>query len=142
MAMDKPSELGAQAVELQQGSADATPRTRAGKVRLRTLSDIDARTAAYRRFKNLVAGYSVDLGGDLSTAQQAIIQRAVSLQLWCEDAEAGYAGTGDLDIATFTTATNALRRLLADIGLERRARDVTPDLSMYLRNRSQEGTER
>jgi hypothetical protein len=54
------------------------------------------------------------------------------LQVWCEDAEAAYAATGQMDIAQFTTATNALRRLLSDIGLERRARDVTPDLRTYL----------
>jgi hypothetical protein len=31
----------------------------------------------------------------------------------------------DLNIQEFTTAANALRRLLADLGLERRARDIT-----------------
>ncbi len=108
--------------------------TRQGKVRLHTLADIDKRTAAYARFKELVDGYAADLGGDdhLTTAHRAIIQRAVSLQVWCEDCEAGYATTGDLDISSFTTATNALRRLLSDIGLERRQRDVTPDFSSYV----------
>ena len=38
----------------------------------------------------------------------------------------------DIDIAEFTTATNALRRLLADLGLERRQRDLTPSLEGYL----------
>lgn len=115
-------------------SKSSKQTTRYGKVRLHTLADIDKRTAAYARFKELVAGYTSDLGGDeaLTTAHRAIIQRAVSLQIWCEDCEAGYATTGELDISSFTTATNALRRLLADIGLERRQRDVTPDLSDYI----------
>jgi hypothetical protein len=121
----------ADASELQPQSDSGSARTRAGKVRLRTLGDMDARTAAYRRFKELVASYTSDLGGDPTTGQQAIIQRAVSLQVWCEDAEAAYAITGELDIGQFTTATNAMRRLLADIGLERRAHDVT-DLAAYL----------
>ena len=34
----------------------------------------------------------------------------------------------DIGIGEFTTATNALRRLLQEIGLERKARDVTPSL--------------
>jgi hypothetical protein len=39
---------------------------------------------------------------------------------------------GVLDLAEFTTAANSLRRLLSDLGLERRARDITPSLSQYL----------
>lgn len=127
--------MQAEATVPRQDSADEPARTRAGKVRLRTLSDIDARTATYRRFKELVASYTSDLGSDLTTAESAIIQRVVSLQVWLEDAEASYAGNGELDIATYTTASNALRRLLADIGLQRRARDITPDLSAYVRDR-------
>lgn len=125
--------MQADTIEAKRDSGTDTARTRAGKVRLRTLSDIDARTAAYQRFKELVAAYSSDLGNDLSTAESAIVQRVVSLQVWLEDAEASYAGSGDLDIATYTTASNAMRRLLSDIGLQRRARDVTPDLTAYAR---------
>lgn len=124
--------MQADAAETRLDSGDDTGRTRAGKVRLRTLSDIDARTAAYRRFRELAEAYTSDLGGDLSTAESAIVQRVVSLQVWLEDAEAAYAKTGQLDIATYTTGSNALRRLLADIGLQRRQRDVTPDLSSYV----------
>lgn len=126
--------MSAVAAEMRSSSESGTSRTRAGKVRLRTLGDIDARTAAFRRFKELVASYTSDLGGDLTTAQSAIIQRAVSLQVWLEDAEASYASSGELDIATYTTASNALRRLLADIGLDRKVTDVL-DLDAYVRQR-------
>jgi hypothetical protein len=118
--------------ELERVSDGSRQKTRAGKIRLRTLNNLDARTAAYQRFKELVSAYSSDLGGDLSTAKAAIIQRVVSLQVWCESIEVVYAETGELDIAAFTTATNALRRLLADIGLERRPRDVSESLSDYV----------
>jgi hypothetical protein len=121
------------AAQMQPVSAPSTARTRNGMPRLRTLGDLDGRTAAARRFRELVSDYSSDLGGDLRTALQAFVQRVVSLQVWCEGAEASYAETGELDISVFTTATNAMRRLLADIGLERRARDVTPPtLNDYL----------
>ena len=47
--------------------------------------------------------------------------------------------------ASFTTAANSLRRLLADLGLERRAKDITPSLSTYLdrkaRNREEAAVE-
>ena len=124
--------MQAEATEIQPDGGDDTGRTRAGKVRLRTLSDIDARTAAYRRFRELAEAYTSDLGGDLSTAESAIVQRVVSLQVWLEDSEASYANTGALDIATYTTASNALRRLLADIGLRRRQKDITPDITDYV----------
>jgi hypothetical protein len=134
MANRENQKVLADATETRPQSNGSAARTRYGKVRLRTLSDIDARTAAYRRFKELVASYTSDLGGNPTTGQQAIIQRAVSLQVWCEDAEAAYAATGEMGIAQFTTATNALRRLLSDIGLERRARDVTPSVADYVRH--------
>ena len=127
------------ATEERSTSGEEAGRTRAGKIRLRTLSDIDARTAAYRRFAELVTSYSSDLGDDLSTAESAIVQRIVSLQVWLENAEVVYAETGELDIATYTTASNAMRRLLTDIGLQRRARDVTPDLHRYVNQGSKNG---
>ena len=55
-----------------------------------------------------------------------------TLALWCEAAEAEAAGGKELDLATYCTATNTLRRLLLDIGLERRMRDVTRSIASYL----------
>jgi phage host-nuclease inhibitor protein Gam len=117
--------MEAEATDIKTNSVTAK-RTRAGKLRLPSLKDLDGRTAAAQRFRELMDDYTADLGGSPSTAQEAIVSRAVSLQVWCEAEEAQYAQTGKLDISTFTTATNALRRLLSDIGLERRAKDVTP----------------
>ena len=61
-----------------------------------------------------------------------IARRAAFLATWCEQRETELASGIDIDIAAFTTACNTLRRLLADIGLERRARDITPSLANYL----------
>ena len=38
----------------------------------------------------------------------------------------------EIDIDEFQRTSNSLRRLCESIGLERRARDVTPDLQTYL----------
>ncbi len=113
--------MASEAIEERPGSDTAPTRTRQGKIRLRTLDDLDGRTAAFHRFKALIAGYTADLGGNVSTAQESIVRRAVAIQVWCEDAEAGFASTGDFDIQAFNTSTNTLRRLLADLRLERRA---------------------
>jgi len=92
------------------------------------LPGVDGRSWAARRYRELVANMADDLGDDLTVAKQAIVCRAAALVTWTEQAEAEFARTGKLDIQSFTTAVNSLRRLLADVGLERRARDLTPSL--------------
>ncbi|EJW11717.1 hypothetical protein A33M_2914 [Rhodovulum sp. PH10] len=96
------------------------------------LDGVDGRSAAARRYRDLIGEMRRDVGGDPSAAQEAIIRRAATLVVWCEQAEAAFAQGEALDIAAFTTAANALRRLLADLGLERRAKDVTPSIAQYL----------
>jgi hypothetical protein len=97
------------------------------------LEGVDGRSVLARRYRDIFASLVSDMGHDPSEAQNLIARRASTLAVWCELAEAGMAKGDDLDIAEFTTATNALRRLLADIGLERRARDISPTLSDILR---------
>ena len=98
------------------------------------LPNVDGRTWPARRYRELVAAMSSDLGGELSTCKAAIVCRAASLMTWCEQQEAEHANSGKLDIQVYTTAVNSLRRLLADLGLERVAREV-PDLQTWLRKR-------
>jgi hypothetical protein len=93
------------------------------------LPGVDGRTWPARRYRELVACMSSDLGGELSTCKAAIVCRAASLITWTELQEAEHANSGKLDIQVYTTAVNSLRRLLSDLGLERVALDVTPSLS-------------
>lgn len=100
------------------------------------LHGVDMRTHGGRRFKELCADL-VDHLCDTPTAPQlAIIRRAAALAVWCEQAEAEQAQGGDFDVASYTTAANTMRRLLSDLGLERKARDVTPDLASYIAGRA------
>jgi hypothetical protein len=96
------------------------------------LDSVDGRSVLARRYRDVLAALVSDMGGDPSEAQSLIARRSATLAVWCELAEAGMAKGDNLDIAEFTTATNALRRLLADIGLERRARDLTPTVDAYV----------
>ena len=98
------------------------------------LPNVDGRTWPARRYRELVANMSSDLGGEVSTCKAAIVCRAASLMTWCEQQEAEHANSGKLDIQVYTTAVNSLRRLLADLGLERVARDV-PDLQTWIARR-------
>lgn len=96
------------------------------------LAGVDGRSAIMRRYKEIFGALVVDMGGDPSEARAIIARRASTLAVWCEAAEADLANGKDIDIAEFTTACNALRRLLTDLGLERKARDVTPTLKDYI----------
>lgn len=96
------------------------------------LAGVDGRSTAMRRYKEIFGQLVVDLGGDPSEAQTIIARRAATLAAWCESNEAAMANGEALDIATYTTAINALRRLLADLGVERRAKEVAPTLQSYL----------
>lgn len=118
--------------KIERPKAQAMTRIGTGQT---LLPGVDMRTGPGRRYKELVYSMADDLGGDLPTAKQAIVNRAAALIVWAENAEANFALTGELDIQQFTAATNALRRLLSDIGLERTSKDITPTLSEYLQDR-------
>ena len=94
---------------------------------------VDGRLAYARRYRDILAQLTSDIGGDPSEAQSLIIRRATQLAVWCEMAEADAAGGTPLNIGEYATATNTLRRLLLDLGLERRMRDITPNIDTYLR---------
>src|ERR1700687_1264278 len=96
------------------------------------LDGVDGRSGAARRYRDIVGELIRDMGGDPSGAQSAIARRAAALCVSCEQAEAELVAGGVLDLAEFTTAANSLRRLLADLGLERRSKDITPSLEKYL----------
>ncbi len=95
---------------------------------------LDGRSALARRYRDLVAEFTSDIGGDPSEAQKQLIRRAASLSTWCEAQEVHLANGEDVDIGPLTTAANSLRRILQDIGFERRPRDITPDLHTYISN--------
>ncbi len=111
-------------------------RSRVGNGSQLFIEDIDQRSAIYRRFKEVTAQLTQDIGGDPSEAQLQIIRRAASLSVWCEAQECELAKGAPFPLAEFTTASNSLRRLLADLGIERRQRDVTPSLEQYLASKA------
>ncbi|MEQ8228604.1 MAG: hypothetical protein RIA64_11015 [Rhodospirillales bacterium] len=96
------------------------------------LAGIDGRSAVARRYRDIIQEISTDLGGELTETQLQIARRAASLAIWCESQESMMANGGELNISEFTTATNALRRLLADLGYAKVPRDVTPSLAEIL----------
>ncbi len=96
------------------------------------LVGVDGRSLMARRFREIVHSIDSDLGGDLTEAQRHLVARAATLAIWCEARESELAAGNEFDAAAYATIANALRRLLADLGLERRMRNITTSLSDYL----------
>ena len=120
--------------ELDAKSPAATAPKVPGKLRLLTLSHLDGRTAAARRAHELIESISTDLGGGdrLSEGSRQLVQRAAVLGTFIESCEAQWLGGEPVDLADYLAAINSQRRVLATIGLERRARDLTPSVDVYL----------
>jgi hypothetical protein len=79
-----------------------------------------------------VADLVEHMGSEPTAVQRAIIEEAAGLVVWCGSQRLALLTGAEFDVGKYTTATNALRRLLVDIGQERRLKDVTPTLDGYL----------
>jgi hypothetical protein len=104
-------------------------------------SQVDHRLGWSRRLRDLIQQHIADLGGEdnVSQAEQILIRRAAMLCLQCEMMESkwaandGEASAKALDLYQRTAGN--LRRLLESLGLQRRAKNVTP-LAEYLEQRA------
>lgn len=107
------------------------------KARLLSLADLDRRTKAARAAFDLRDRLVADLGGEdaISAMKAQIIDAAAVMGAMLQDLAVRYLGGGSIDVAEYTTLANAQRRLLADLGLERQARDVTPSLAEYVKGK-------
>jgi hypothetical protein len=105
------------------------------------LAELDHRSAWARRWRDIQAAHIADLGGEdaLTEAERILIRRAAMLCLQLELQEQRFARNedglaGTKQIETYQRVTNTLRRTLESLGLQRRARDVSPPtLEQYAR---------
>ena len=99
----------------------------------------DGRSASYRRFKDVLEQILADLGGadSLSEAQRQLCRRAAMLSVMAESMEADAIGNKPFDVDLYGQLTDRLGRCLQRLGLERKARDVTPSLQSYLAAKAQ-----
>lgn len=131
--MERPKNKPADAVETPRGSRRDRALTRNGKVRLRSIDNLDQRTHAARRARELVAELERDLGGDLTTARRELVKRAAMLGAIIEDHEVRWLRREPADLGTYGTLVDRQRRILETLGLDRVARDITPDPLDYAR---------
>ncbi|MEH6950708.1 hypothetical protein V4R08_05085 [Nitrobacter sp. NHB1] len=101
------------------------------------LPNVDGRTFWVRRYRDLNSLLLSDQGGEenASEARRMLVRRAACLAVELERREAVIAEAGeatDNQLEVYGRTSNTLRRLLESLGLERRARDITPSLDQYI----------
>lgn len=108
-----------------------------GKLRLRTLDDLDKRTAAAQHAIGFRDAVAADRGGldRLTAAERELIEGAAILSAMIRDMGVAYLGGEKIDALAYMALLNAQRRTLETIGLDRRPRDVSPSLSEYLQTK-------
>jgi hypothetical protein len=89
----------------------------------------DASSAWSRRYRDIVAGHVSDLGGRamLSEAEISLVKRVSTLEIECEQSEGKLSMGQEIDLDLYQRMLNSLRRALETLGIERRAKAVTPD---------------
>ena len=106
------------------------------------LPGIDQRLAIARRYRDLVAQIAIDQGGAdrCSETRMQLIRRFASGAVLAEELEARLARGEPVGIAEHALLSSTLVRLAQRIGLERRARNVTPSVGQYLAARTAPAT--
>jgi hypothetical protein len=96
-----------------------------------TLSGVDQRSLAARRYREIIVDVVNDMGGnDNVTAQQLmLVRRASGINLLCEEIETRVVNgetVAPQTVQRYAMLARTQATVLRDLGLQRRARDVTP----------------
>ena len=117
------------------GNPDPRQRSKVGNGH-KLIAGCDGRGLWSRRLKGLLAEATSDMGGidNMSAAERHIIRRACVLIVELERLEGKFAQASEVsvdDLDCYGRTAGNMRRLLESVGLQRRARDVTPDPLEY-----------
>lgn len=100
------------------------------------LPGIDLRSTWARRMRDLIELHVSDLGGaeNISEAQRSLLRRISVLEVEAEYLETEFAkrSASGKQYDLYLRVVGVLKRLYELVGIERRARDVTPNLKDYL----------
>jgi hypothetical protein len=114
-------------------------RSARNKLRLLTRENLDGRTKARRQFDAIAEGIAADLGGDdrLSTVQRHLVEAFAGAAIHVNDINARLLLGEEVDIVAHSQAISTMVRVAARIGLDRRAKNITPALPDYLDAKAQ-----
>jgi hypothetical protein len=98
------------------------------------LPDVDGRSVIARRYRDIVSAVIIDQGGadNITEARLQLIRRFSAAACLAEQMEARLARGEPIDIQQHALLCSSLVRLAQRIGINRRAKDITPALPDYL----------
>jgi hypothetical protein len=92
--------------------------------------EVDGRTIPARRYRAVCGELASDLGGDPSAGQWLLVCRTAALTVQLELLEQSIVTGAAINVAEYTALTSVMIRTLKVLGLERRAKDVTPGATL------------
>jgi hypothetical protein len=101
-----------------------------------TLPETDGRLRIAKRFRGIVNAVLADQGGaDMcSESRRQLIRRFSAACVLAEDLEGRLARGEEIDVERHALLCSTLTRLAQRIGIDRRAKNITPSLGDYLRS--------
>ena len=120
------------------GKAQARSRLSNGRD---VLPGVDGRSVVARRYRDIIGAVVSDQGGaeHLSEARLQLIRRFSAASVLAEQMEARLARGEEINIQEYSLLVSTMVRVAQRIGIERRARNVTPSLGQYLSNKKANG---
>ena len=115
--------------------ADRKPTARSRVTNGRDLlPGVDGRSIVARRYRDILAALTSDMGGDdrMSEARRQLCRRFTALSVQAETLEARLAHCEPIDLGQYALISSTLVRLASRLGIERRARDIKPNLHDYI----------
>ena len=102
----------------------------------KTLPDTDGRLRIARRFRGIANAVLADQGGAelCSESRRQLIRRFSAACVLAEDLEGRLARGEEIDVERHALLCSTLTRLAQRIGIDRRAKNITPSLGDYLRS--------
>jgi hypothetical protein len=132
-------------MELAMRSPRTSPEKESGKLKRRPhratrpqllrRDKIDGRLGAAKLFDRLVTSIQADLGSrdQLSTIELALIEAFAGACVTLDNLNTRLLLGQEIDLSEHAQAVSAMVRVASRLGLQRRARDVSPTLSDVLR---------
>lgn len=91
-------------------------------------TEVDGRTKPAIRYKAICYELAADAGGEPTTGQWLLIQRAAGLTVQLELMEIDIVQGKEVEVADYSTLTGKLIQLLRTLGLDRRAKIINPEV--------------
>jgi hypothetical protein len=100
------------------------------------LPNVDGRSPVARRYRDIAYALASDQGGSehLSEARTQLIRRFAAAAVIAEQREATLANGGTIDIAEHALLCSTLCKVAKHIGIDRRARNIVPNIEEYLKD--------